>query len=135
MNKRLMFATLAAFTLAGSSAYAGTKYDQTLAVNLSGYNASGAVGSVRQGGSSNDVLGCLVLSGQPAPAELQVECHATSATGSLICASTDEALIEVAQSMQADSYITFSGQSCGPGCCTLTALSVFNGSPFAPVQP
>jgi hypothetical protein len=89
---------------------------------------------VRKGGTASDSLACLVLTGQGTLTDLYVECDASNVSGGINCLSSSPTLVSIAQTIQSDSYIAFSGTNCGPGCCTLTSLAVFNGSVFYPTQ-
>jgi hypothetical protein len=133
MKKVSILSFIALVALLCATAFAGKK--ETINFSTSGLSASGAMGSVRQNGAAQDYLGCQILSGQVTPTDLFVECDATSATTILFCISTAASLISVAQTIHQDSLISFSGTSCGPGCCTLTNLSVTNGSTYYPARP
>jgi hypothetical protein len=115
-------------------AHAGARQTQNLAINLSELAATGALGSVRAGGGATDYIQCQVQSGQITIGDLYVECDAGNSSGSIFCRSTNANIVAVAQTIQSDSYIAFSGTSCGAGCCTLSSLNVYNGSIFAPRQ-
>lgn len=119
-------------------ASAGLRQSLPLVLNLSALQASGAIGSVRDGGTSSDWIDCQLLAGFAAPGDSWVECDAMNANGLLSCFSNSASMISVVQSMQSDSYINFTASTATNcnllgRCCN--SIQIGTGSHYLPVKP
>jgi hypothetical protein len=115
------------------TASAGLRLSSPL--TMAGTTASGALGTVRNDGTTN-FINCTLLgcpSGSCAkyhfPAPVSMECLASTPAVSLDCTSTNPNLIAVVQAMSPDSYVSFTSDRTGSnGTCVQVAIA--NGSPF-----
>ena len=116
--------------LAAPAVFAGLKLSIPVTVNTSSGSASGAQGSARSSSDSRQFIGCQTYNGASTTVGI---CEASDAVGTVAsCYFLDDRLGHVAQSINGDSYISFSWNVSTGVCLT---LRVNNGSGYAPKVP
>ncbi|NVJ21308.1 MULTISPECIES: hypothetical protein [Myxococcus] len=124
------FVGIAISALIGTVAWAGAKNTNTVLVNTVARTASGSLGDARNTADTQQFIGCGITTYVgSAPT---VACFAMDTSSNYVgCSSTNADLLATAQSINGDSYITFTWDAFS-GC---TSLSVTNASLGAPKQP
>lgn len=133
MNKLLSVTGILAGALWLCTASAGVRTPFPLVISNAGKTASGALGTIRNDGTTTALTctlrGCpstAVCNNVPFPAVISVACQAIGAV-TLECTSTNANLVAAVQAMSPDSWVSFTSDRTGStGTCTTVVVS--NGS-------
>jgi hypothetical protein len=128
MNRISVVAALAAMTLVGTTAFAGSKVGYLVQVDTVNRSASGTLPAVRSSADPVEYLSCSI---RASGTGLIVVCEAQNASGVTGACSTSAAnFVQLAGMISGDSHVSFNWNA--SGICT--AMTVDNGSQFAPKQ-
>jgi hypothetical protein len=114
-----------------ATAWAGRKDSAPVVIDLGARTASGSLGSARNSPDPYSAIGCSVhydyVNGKN-----NVNCAATDASGtSVVCASQQPELVQIALGIDGDSYLEFSWNK----YLECTNILVANSSLYEPKQP
>ncbi len=130
MKRSSVVAALAAMTLVTTTAWAGAKSGYVVQVDTVNRTASGTMATVRATADSTQYLDCNIQTASGTG--LTIYCQARDANGVTgACSSSAQNFVQIVGLIHGDSHVSFSWSA--TGACT--ALSVDNGSFFAPKQP
>ncbi|HEX8822994.1 MAG TPA: hypothetical protein VF794_23905 [Archangium sp.] len=124
--------------LLSTGALAGAKATSEVVINTTSnaptVTAMGSMGSARNSADATQYIGCQLSTNNVSSGSVTVVCFAKNAAGQYVsCVTTDPNYVNVAQSIQSDSYIRFNYDSSVGSTCTY--LLVVQNSYYAPKQP
>ena len=109
--------------LAAGTAWAGTRYSANVSVNVTGRQASGAMGTAYNSPDTNQYIGCWVTS--YSTGTTSVNCAARDAAGmNGWCVTSSAELVKVALSINSESHVRFNWDE--GGNCTQLAVNNFS---------
>ncbi len=131
MKKTTMIAAaLFSLTLSSVTAWAGKHWGTEVVIDATSMKAYGSMGTVRASADSYQEIGCQVQG--LAGALTTVVCEAVDSSNQhVLCGTTDQSIVQVAQSIASNSFLSFQWDVNG----TCTALVVYNSSHNDPIQP
>ncbi|WNG48323.1 hypothetical protein F0U60_32485 [Archangium minus] len=129
-KKNVVLGCAMAAVLAGTAAWAGSRYVGPVTINLSAKEAYGTLGSAR---NSQDALQFITCDAHAFnDGSKHMSCTAKNASGtSVYCTSTVPVLVETARSLSGDAFVFFEWDA--SGACTY--LGVGHSSEFEPKRP
>ncbi|MBD2255592.1 hypothetical protein [Nostoc parmelioides] len=107
---------------------AGYKLTPSLTISTQSRKASGALGTVRNSSNNVDYIGCGVFNSGNS---VLIKCTARNSATLVTCLGSGPALLPVVQSLNSDSYLSFSWDELGQ----CTSISVSNFSSYEPKLP
>lgn len=117
-------------TLSSVTALAGKHWGTEVVIDAAKMKAYGSMGTVRASADSYQEIGCQVQA--LAGTLTTVVCEAVdSSNHSVQCGTTNQSIVQAAQSIASNSFVSFQWDV--HGICT--ALEVFNYSHNDPIQP
>ncbi|HYO53610.1 hypothetical protein [Archangium sp.] len=128
-KKNAVLGCAVAAVLAGTAAWAGSKYSYPVFIDLTQKKAYGTLGAARNSSDTTQFISCDVHA--YSDGSKNMSCAAKSTSGTYVyCSSTVAALVETARSLSGDSFVYFQWDT--SGVCTY--LGVGHSSEYAPKQ-
>lgn len=128
-KKNMVLGCAMAAVLAGTAAWAGSRYAYPVYINLSAKEAYGTLGAARNSTDAIQFISCDVHAYDDGDKRMSCTAKNTSGTN-VYCTSSVAALVETARSLSSDSFVYFEWDA--SGACTY--LGVGHSSEYAPKQ-
>jgi hypothetical protein len=128
-KKNAVLGCAVAAVLAGTAAWAGSRYAYPVYIDLTQKKAYGTLGAARNSSDAVQFISCDVHA--YGDGTKNMSCAAKNTAGTYVyCTSTVAALVETARSLAGDSFVYFQWDA--SGACTY--LGVGHSSEYAPKQ-